>query len=29
MKNSEADAAGIWLSTDNGKTLIGLWRAGE
>ena len=29
MKNNEADAAMIWVSTDNGDTVIGLWRASE
>jgi hypothetical protein len=29
MKNNEADAAMIWVATDNGDTVIGLWRASE
>jgi hypothetical protein len=29
MKNNEADAAMVWLSSTNGDTQIALWRASE
>ena len=29
MKNNEADAAMVWLSSSDGKTEIALWRASE
>lgn len=29
MKNNEADAAMVWLSSDEGETQIALWRASE
>ena len=29
FKNNEKDAAMVWISTEGGDTLVGLWRASE
>ncbi len=29
MKNNEKDAAMVWIATEGGDTLVGLWRASE